>query len=266
MAAAKRARRKSQAALSPAKVVTDVYATVPEGELAVLQTDFTNRVAAFLHRRPSSWSRPSRIEVSAVFAAAQDLALTAKDLHKRHGGSGRSRSGPRFDFSFPSYDEFESDVEKAVAMMRRQKTAVLLAAEATKITPRPADGSIPKHFAASDAVAASGMNRWLGKLLAALGVKDVWKAILEVLEGSWSHFLTSLSGAIARRDWGMVSGLLGDILKVMVSRPFLVELGEKIGVKAAARVVGKIVAKAVPLLGWGLLIGSLLWAIAEEFI
>ena len=99
----------------------------------------------------------------------------------------------------------------------------------------------------------------LSKVLAALGLKDVSTAIFEVL---------SEAGWLDPRLWGRreLPRTLERLLNWMLRNPaFRRKLAEKIGAAAAARVIGKIAARFIPVLGWALLIGSLLWATYEQW-
>jgi preprotein translocase subunit SecG len=50
-----------------------------------------------------------------------------------------------------------------------------------------------------------------------------------------------------------------------IERPGMA-MGVSMVSRAAAKVVGKILAKFIPVVGWIWLIGAIIWAFAEEFI
>jgi hypothetical protein len=56
------------------------------------------------------------------------------------------------------------------------------------------------------------------------------------------------------------------LLDIIISSEFFERLARRIGRAAAAKVVGKILAKFIPVVGWIWLIGAIIWAFAEEFI
>lgn len=106
----------------------------------------------------------------------------------------------------------------------------------------------------------------LAKILAILGVTEFYQAFLEVLEQGWGNILKAIADAIVARDWKKVRALLKKLLDIIISSEFFERLAAKIGRRAAAKVVGKILAKFIPIVGWIWLIGSIIWAFAEEFI
>jgi hypothetical protein len=106
----------------------------------------------------------------------------------------------------------------------------------------------------------------LAKLLAILGVTEFYEAFLAVLEQGWGNILKDLGEAITSRNWKRVRALLKKLLDIIISSEFFERLAARIGRAAAAKVVGKILAKFIPIVGWIWLIGSIIWAFAEEFI
>lgn len=97
------------------------------------------------------------------------------------------------------------------------------------------------------------------KILSVLGAKEVSTAIYEVL---------SETGWLDPRLWGRREAprTLERLLNWMLRNPeFRRRLAAKIGAAAAARVIGKIAARFIPVLGWALLIGALLWACYEQW-
>lgn len=106
----------------------------------------------------------------------------------------------------------------------------------------------------------------LAKLLAILGVTEFYEAFLAVLQEGWGNILKDLGEAITRRDWKRVRVLLKKLLDIIISSEFFERLARRIGRAAAAKVVGKILAKFIPIVGWIWLIGAVIWAFAEEFI
>ncbi|MFN7022577.1 MAG: hypothetical protein ACK4WH_14800 [Phycisphaerales bacterium] len=106
----------------------------------------------------------------------------------------------------------------------------------------------------------------LAKILAILGVTEFYEAFLAVLQEGWGNILKDLGEAITRRDWKRVRALLKKLLDIIISSEFFERLARRIGRAAAAKVVGKILAKFIPVVGWIWLIGAIIWAFAEEFI
>lgn len=102
----------------------------------------------------------------------------------------------------------------------------------------------------------------IAKLLGILGIKEASQAIFELLDED--GLIKELDDALSARNMKKVGEVLKKILKKMASKEFLRRLANKIGIKAAAKIVGKITARFVPIIGWAVLIGSLLWAIGEQ--
>jgi len=100
----------------------------------------------------------------------------------------------------------------------------------------------------------------ISKLLAIFGLTEFSKAFFEVL---------SEYGWLDPRLWGRkeLPRTLERLLNWLLRDPkFLAALTKKIGAGAAAKVIGKIAGRLVPFLGWALIIGSLLWAIYDQWI
>jgi hypothetical protein len=106
----------------------------------------------------------------------------------------------------------------------------------------------------------------IAKLLAIFGLSEVLPAFWEVLEQGWGNILKELGEAIQARDWRRVRRLLKKLLDIIISQEFFNRLKQRVGAKLAAKIVGKILAHFIPVVGWVLLIGAIIWAIAEEFI
>lgn len=100
------------------------------------------------------------------------------------------------------------------------------------------------------------------KILAIFGVKDICSAVCEVF---WSlELIQPLETAVISGQWRKAAKALGRILDTMTSRRFLRLLSSKVGTKTASRFVGKIGARCVPILGWLILIGSLVLTIRQQ--
>lgn len=110
--------------------------------------------------------------------------------------------------------------------------------------------------------AADLARKAMAKILAAFGVGEAAEVFFALLDLE----LKQLGTAIAAKNWRAAARVVGVILQTMVSRAFLVLLGERIGVAKAGRLIAKIAGRFVPFLGWALIIGQLIWAFGEEFL
>jgi hypothetical protein len=115
-------------------------------------------------------------------------------------------------------------------------------------------------------VAGDGLRRLLAKILAALGIRDAWNAFKEVLEELGESILEAIGRAIRNKEWKKLRKLIGILIDLITSSAFKERLAHRIGEAAAARIIGRILAKALPIVGWAILIAEFVWAIAEQFL
>jgi hypothetical protein len=151
---------------------------------------------------------------------------------------------PRYNFVVPTWNQF-LDREQELLEIIDPAVAVLYAPAGTSPT-----------FAA--VVAA--------KVMAGLGVKDLWKTFLELIESIGPSLWRGLMEAIAAKNWKLVKELLKQILKIIKDPVFLQMLKHKIGAKAAEDLITKIGGKILPGIGWAITIGSIVWAFAEQLL
>lgn len=243
------------------------FRTDPMAEVAVLNAELADRVCVFMETLPSEVTRASRPATEAIFAEARALATLAKDVSSRLGIVAPDGLEDGFDFSFPTYSEFEQTVktvETDLADIPTERFQRLTDDGPVFFSPHDLDGSTV--FAVEDASSGSGIRHWIAKLFGALGFGTATKSIFELLEESVPEILEHLARNISGRRWRAVINGLKSIFRIITTGPFLRKLGERIGVKAATKLFSNLLAKFLPFIGWALLIGSLVWALAEEFI
>jgi hypothetical protein len=241
------------------------YRIVDDAAFTVMQDDLLDRLYEFKMRLPMQDVRISRHMAIAVFAEAQDLLRDAREVAIQLGLP--QSKIDQFDYSMFSYEEFEKDalaLQPQVLKWLSKRSKPLF--NFSSPFDMEIDGERILADPSEDAQSESGIAKWIGKLLAALGVKDVWEAILDVLETDNPELLRELGEAIAQRNSGRIKTALGRILRFFASRPFFKALAKRIGEKEAERVVGKILSKFVPFLGWAIFIGCFIYAIFEEFV
>lgn len=115
-------------------------------------------------------------------------------------------------------------------------------------------------------IAGDGLRRLFAKILAALGIRDAWNAFREVLEELGESILEAIGRAIRNKEWKKLRRLIGILIDLITSSKFKQRLAQRIGEAAAARIIGRILAKALPIVGWVILIAEFAWAIAEQFL
>lgn len=239
----------------------------------IRQANLIDRVIHFDNRLPTEVTRANRIETTAVFEEAREIARVAREVSAAMGCAQSidfedpPLSVP-FDFDYPTYDEFE-----AIAEAIYQETFDC-PDELFDIAPRrdgmlfqsASDTGPNLYDEGEDVSTTDGIRHWISKIFAAFGLKDVWTAVLEIIDGDYPWLLETIYGRIRNRNWRGLKRNLKTLAEIFGTRSFKTKLAQKIGVTAAARAFGKIAAKFVPIVGWVLLIGQVIWAIAEEFI
>jgi hypothetical protein len=173
----------------------------------------------------------------------------------------------KFDYSFPSYDEFRKLAARATSEMdHTQRPLFATVIPATPMLYGDAGTGLFFCNAQDDASTDKGWRHWLGKIAGALGVGELWGSILEVLDESWPAIMKELGENLSTKSWKKAAGTIKRILALIMSKPFLEKLKQKIGAAVASKLLGKIASKMVPFLGWALVVGGIIWAIAEQFI
>jgi len=224
------------------------------------------RLLAFDARMPSPIAPVARPTTAAVFDEARAIAAEVESVLRSLGGK-RHIGRVEFDFDLPTYADFlerERKVETALRKLPDTAFAYLLAGDGTALQIAN-EGNTRGQFKNEAAEPEpTGVRKWIAKLFAALGVGEFYGALLEVLEDD--RTLKLLLDAIRRKDWDSAKTFLKMLLRFLGSSEFLRKLGQKIGQTAAAKLVGSILGKCLPFVGWALLIGSFIWAVVEQFI
>lgn len=148
--------------------------------------------------------------------------------------------------SFPSSDELVS-AERQFAMWCRQAGTSVSA--------------LAPHSVAivSD---ESTLGKIIGKFLRALGIPaGLWALLIAWLDqqNAWKAFVKALT----KGEYKGAAKALGKLLKKMASKAGVKSMAKVAGAMAK-EVAGKVVARFVPLLGWGLLIASLLYEVFKQ--
>lgn len=102
------------------------------------------------------------------------------------------------------------------------------------------------------------------KICGALGIIEVYGTILEIFNKTRPKLMKELGEAMAKRNIKKLTKIIKKILKLMTSKRFLKLLTAKVGRKLAAKIVGKIAAKAIPILGWAMLIGNIIAVLISQ--
>lgn len=202
---------------------------------------------------------------AAVFSEAVELANLASVLSKDASLIPPAGLEDGFDFSFPEYSAFEDEVEEVLKELEALPDDLFLPFAPSG--PFLSRGEEPiTTRAGEEASTFEAIREWVAKIFAALGVKEAYQAMLEALESQAPRLMEELGRNIATKQWRAVTNILKSLFRIFTSGPFLRKLAEKIGVRAASKLIGQIAAKFVPFLGWALIVASLVWAVAEEFI
>jgi hypothetical protein len=245
------ARSKRQAGFDPA-----VFASAP----------LIDRLLAFDARMPAPIAPVARSTTAAVFDEARAIAAELESVLRSLDGK-RRIGRVEFDFDLPTYADFlerERGVQAGLRKLPDAAFAFLLAGDGTALRiadDRSTRGQFKDEPGEPE---PTGVRKWIAKLFAALGVGELYGAVLEVLEDD--RTLKLLLDAIRRKDWDSAKTFLKMLLRFLGSSEFLRKLGQKIGQTAAAKLVGSILGKCLPFVGWALLIGSFIWAVVEQFI
>lgn len=236
-----------------AKELVGLYQPYTPWETKLFLGDLAARIADFDQSLPGS-AKASHTLTSAFFDYTCEILDYVKEVSESLGIDTTAtvvvdgETIDVYDFTCLNYEDFEDLVETTDDALKEIDLAT--------IVPGWMQALGPNDFA----------RKALAKLLAVLGVSEFYTAFLSTIEEGWGNILQALGEAIARRDWSMVRRLLKKLLDILISSEFFERLAARIGRNAAAKIVGKILAKFIPIVGWIWLIGSLIWAIAEEYI
>jgi hypothetical protein len=204
-----------------------------------------------------------------VFDEARDILFDAQTLVNElklpaaFSLEGSAAPAITFDYSFPSYDELEALAE---SIAREIDDVPIPALEHLPSLYTADSGGMILADTRAEPGTEKGARHWIGKLFGCLGFGEAYKDFLGVLEAEQGSLLEFIAVAFRKREWSLVKVLLKKLLSFLMSSAFLKKLAEKIGETAAAKLLGKIAAKFVPFVGWALLIGSIIWGFAEEFV
>jgi hypothetical protein len=115
-------------------------------------------------------------------------------------------------------------------------------------------------------VLASASRVIIAKIAGVLGIKDIWDAFLDVIDDLAEGLLKKIADAIKNKQWKLLGQLLEQLFNLITDPDFLHFLGQKIGVEKAKKIIGKIISKALPIIGWAVTVGQLVWAVAEQYL
>ena len=232
-----------------------LYKPFPAWENKLFLSDLVNRAVDMDQSLPGT-AKASLTQTAAFFDYACEIKAFVKEYAQNIGIDPNATitvEGEKlnvYDWTCLDYAGFESLVAQ---------TEAALAAQVPDL-----NAVVPSWVAAMGP--GDIARKALAKLLAILGVTEFYEAFLAVLEQGWGNILKDLGEAITSRNWKKVRALLKKLLDIIISSEFFERLAARIGRAAAAKVVGKILAKFIPIVGWIWLIGSIIWAFAEEFI
>lgn len=221
------------------------------------------RVVAFQRHMPARDAPVRQSMAEAVFdearSIASDLLLTLGSL-----GARRRLATVELDFTLPDYAEFvrrERRIERALA---KPPGSLFAFGAALPVGPSPSKRGKTADVQPQAADEADSNRKWVAKIFAAFGIGEAYQAVLEVLEAD--GILQLIARALRERDWSSLRTFLKMLADLLTSKPFFRKLAHKIGENAAAPVVGQVLGKCLPFVGWALLITGLVWAIVEQFL
>jgi len=232
-----------------------LYKPLPAWEGKLFLSDLVNRVVDMDQSLPGT-AKTSLTQTEAYFNYACEIKAFVKEYAASVGIDSNATmtvEGEKidvYDFACLDYKAFDAIVAQTEAQLLAQIP------DLSKV--------VPGLMAAIGPVDVG--RQVLSKLLVILGVSDFYPAFLEVMQEGWGNILKDLGEAIAERDWNKVRRLMKKLLDILISSEFFERLAAKIGRRAAAKVVGKILAKFIPVDGWVWLIGAFIWAVAGELV
>ncbi len=103
------------------------------------------------------------------------------------------------------------------------------------------------------------------KLLAILGLKEIWEQIVDMFENYANKLWKAFWEAIKKKKWKDAVKYFIELLKKLMSERWQKVLAERIGRKKFAALMGKMAGKIVPGIGWAILAGQFVWALAEQY-
>ena len=105
---------------------------------------------------------------------------------------------------------------------------------------------------------------WFAKIAGILGLGAIVDAFWDLLEGLAPELLKGLGAAIAAGDWKNALKLFNSLLDTVCTKKFMAALGKRVGEKQAAQVIGNIMAKSLPFIGWLIVAAEIGWGIWEN--
>lgn len=232
-----------------------LYKPLPAWEGKLFLSDLVNRAVDMEQSLPGT-AKASHTQTAAYFDYACEIKAFVKEFAQSIGidtAATITVEGEKidvYDWTCLNYNAFEALVAQTEQQLSVEVPDLKL------VVPSWVAAMGPDDLA----------RKALAKILAILGVTEFYEAFLAVLQEGWGNILRDLGEAITRRDWKRVRALLKKLLDIIISSEFFERLAQRIGRAAAAKVVGKILAKFIPIVGWVWLIGAIIWAFAEEFI
>jgi len=182
-----------------------------------------------------------------------DTALTCAELLMSAALGSNSCSLPYFDPTLPDYASLIT-TENAVLF---EISAGLFGSRTEMLSVMAAGGINPTIF--EDNIIVS-------KLAAALGISRCYQGFSEAVKEVLGHDMQRLGQHIDNGQWRKAGRRLCNILDKLTSKRFAKALADKIGKKAAGKVLAQIGSKFVPVVGWTYLAGSAVWAIGEQYL
>lgn len=211
----------------------------------------------------SQQTRPSVRRVDRQIQRGQRIADDVRRFLIEDLGMSAEQVDSRWDFSLPTYEtqlRAEAEVFEAAGLSTsreivQHKLASLATARRADVSLSGGQGPGVPHFA----IEWTWQNV-LSKVIAGLGLKEIQDALFEdeVIKGL-------VQGEVGA---GGTKKNLKDLIKRIIdhisSKEFSKKLSQKLGAKVAGKILGGLAARAIPILGWALVIGSVVWAILEQ--
>jgi len=232
-------------------------------------SSINNRVTELYNRLPSEHTETTENMTQSVFVDIQEISRMSSQLYQEL--KIQSPKNFSYDFAMPSYDEFkisELELEREFEKESDELFYPWIPQDGIYILRNGSSDMIleQQQSGTPSSATVSVSRKWIAKIFGALGLKEIWKAILEVFEQYYSKLAKGLGQAIGEKSATKLARMLKLFFKLLGRKKFWKRVARKVGRAAVAKAVGKMAAKCLPFVGWVILIAQIVWAIAEQFI
>ncbi len=96
------------------------------------------------------------------------------------------------------------------------------------------------------------------------GIKEFAVHIWNTVNEKYGSIISELRSALARRSRSGVAGALKKLLGKLISKDFMQALAKRVGRSTAAKIVGKIASRFIPIVGWAYMISCIIYLTVKE--